>query len=210
MATSNNNEFSNYKLSYHMKCLGLLISASSTTFILQVLSDATTQISNQQSKDNGSVEKTNGYNDALIHMIDDHTKQANISENLALSSSQNAPLSGFNSRELVMLNQQNSINGSVASNFTSTSEESMKFPLYMRILATFACLLIFIIGVCGNLLVPIVVIKTKYLRNSTNLFLINLAAADLLVLIICEPTVLIELHSRPETWLLGEPMCKYF
>lgn len=89
------------------------------------------------------------------------------------------------------------------------NENSMKFPLYMRILATFACLLIFTVGVCGNLLVPIVVIKTKYLRNSTNLFLINLALADLLVLIICEPTVLIELHSRPETWLLGEPMCKY-
>lgn len=92
---------------------------------------------------------------------------------------------------------------------TRTDEESMKFPLYMRILATFACLLIFTVGVCGNLLVPIVVIKTKYLRNSTNLFLINLAVADLLVLIICEPTVLIELHSKPETWLLGEPMCKY-
>lgn len=88
------------------------------------------------------------------------------------------------------------------------SEESMKFPLYMRIIATIACLLIFTVGVCGNLLVPLVVIKTKYLRNSTNLFLINLSIADLLVLIVCMPTVLIELHSRPETWLLGEPMCK--
>lgn len=85
----------------------------------------------------------------------------------------------------------------------------MKFPLYMRIIATLACLIIFTIGVCGNLLVPLVVIKTKYLRNSTNLFLINLSVADLLVLIVCMPTVLIELHSRPETWLLGEAMCKY-
>lgn len=84
-----------------------------------------------------------------------------------------------------------------------------KFPLYMRIVATLACLVILTVGVCGNLLVPLVVIKTKYLRNSTNLFLINLSVADLLVLIVCMPTVLIELHSRPETWLLGEPMCKY-
>lgn len=83
-----------------------------------------------------------------------------------------------------------------------------KFPLYMRLIATFACLIIFTVGVCGNLLVPLVVIKTKYLRNSTNLFLINLSIADLLVLIVCMPTMLIELHSRPETWLLGEPMCK--
>lgn len=93
------------------------------------------------------------------------------------------------------------------------SEEKLKqkpeFPLYMRAIATIACAVIFTVGVCGNLLVLLVVIKTKYLRNSTNLFLINLSIADLLVLIVCMPTVLIELHSKPETWLLGEPMCKY-
>lgn len=94
-------------------------------------------------------------------------------------------------------------------NTTKLEDDMMKLPLYMRTLATLACLIIFTIGVCGNLLVPLVVIKTKYLRNSTNLFLINLSVADLLVLIVCMPTVLIELHSRPETWLLGEPMCKY-
>lgn len=88
-------------------------------------------------------------------------------------------------------------------------DKDLKLPSYMRILATLACLIIFVIGVTGNLLVPLVVIKTKYLRNSTNLFLINLSVADLLVLIVCMPTVLIELHSRPETWLLGESMCKY-
>lgn len=84
----------------------------------------------------------------------------------------------------------------------------LKLPLYMRIVATFACLVIFIVGVTGNLLVPLVVIKTKYLRNSTNLFLINLSMADLLVLLVCMPIVFVELHSRPETWLLGESMCK--
>lgn len=88
------------------------------------------------------------------------------------------------------------------------ANEQLKLPLYMRIVATFACLVIFIVGVTGNLLVPLVVIKTKYLRNSTNLFLINLSMADLLVLLVCMPIVFIELHSRPETWLLGESMCK--
>lgn len=88
--------------------------------------------------------------------------------------------------------------------------DNMRLPLYTRLLATCACLFIFLVGVMGNLLVPLVVIKTKYLRNSTNLFIINLSVADLLVLIVCMPTVLIELHSRPETWLLGEPMCKYY
>lgn len=94
-------------------------------------------------------------------------------------------------------------------NMNHNDIRDLKLPLYMRILATLACLIIFIIGVSGNLLVPLVVIKTKYLRNSTNLFLINLSIADLLVLIVCMPTVFIELHTKPETWLLGEPMCKY-
>lgn len=103
------------------------------------------------------------------------------------------------------LNASNTSNAPAAAN---DDDESMKFPLYMRILASLACFVIFTCGVCGNLLVPLVVIKTKYLRNSTNLFLINLSVADLLVLTVCMPTVLIELHSRPETWLLGQTMCK--
>jgi hypothetical protein len=58
-------------------------------------------------------------------------------------------------------------------------------------------------------LVPLVVCRTKDLCNSTNLFLINLSVADLLVIIVCMPTVLIELHSQPEVWILGEGMCEY-
>ncbi|CRK89476.1 CLUMA_CG003214, isoform A [Clunio marinus] len=52
--------------------------------------------------------------------------------------------------------------------------------------------------------VPIVILKTKDMRNSTNIFLINLSVADLLVLLICTPTVLVEVNSVPETWALGE------
>lgn len=56
--------------------------------------------------------------------------------------------------------------------------------------------------------VPIVILKTKDMRNSTNIFLINLSVADLLVLLICTPTVLVEVNTKPETWVLGERMCK--
>lgn len=56
--------------------------------------------------------------------------------------------------------------------------------------------------------VPIVILKTKDMRNSTNIFLINLSVADLLVLLICTPTVLVEVNTAPETWVLGEKMCK--
>lgn len=47
------------------------------------------------------------------------------------------------------------------------------------------------------------------MRNSTNIFLVNLSVADLCVLLICTPTVLVEVNSGPEIWLLGEHMCKW-
>lgn len=58
--------------------------------------------------------------------------------------------------------------------------------------------------------VPIVILKTKDMRNSTNIFLTNLSIADLLVLLVCTPTVLVEVNTRPETWVLGHEMCKCF
>ncbi|XP_049961775.1 uncharacterized protein LOC126481859 [Schistocerca serialis cubense] len=64
------------------------------------------------------------------------------------------------------------------------------------------------IGVAGNAMVPAVILRSRDMRNSTNIFLVNLSVADLLVLLVCTPTVLVEVHSRPEVWLLGETMCK--
>lgn len=55
---------------------------------------------------------------------------------------------------------------------------------------------------------PIVILKTKDMRNSTNIFLTNLSIADLLVLLVCTPTVLVEVNTKPETWVLGHEMCK--
>lgn len=51
--------------------------------------------------------------------------------------------------------------------------------------------------------------KTKDMRNSTNIFLINLSIADLFVLVVCTPTVLVEVNTKPDTWILGHGMCKY-
>lgn len=92
-------------------------------------------------------------------------------------------------------------------NFT-TEPIAQELPVELRTTSTVICVLVLALGITGNLLVPYVVICTKDLRNSTNLFLINLSIADLLVLVVCMPTVLIELHSNPEIWLLGELMCE--
>ncbi|XP_044262830.1 QRFP-like peptide receptor isoform X2 [Tribolium madens] len=97
-------------------------------------------------------------------------------------------------------------NTSNVSNFNESS--SSVFPNYIRTTSMVFCIIIMCLGVIGNVMVPIVIFKTKDMRNSTNIFLVNLSVADLMVLLVCTPTVLVEVNSRPETWVLGREMCK--
>ncbi|XP_019769416.1 thyrotropin-releasing hormone receptor isoform X2 [Dendroctonus ponderosae] len=85
---------------------------------------------------------------------------------------------------------------------------SSMLPSYIRTTSVVFCVLIMCLGVIGNVMVPIVIFKTKDMRNSTNIFLVNLSIADLMVLLVCTPTVLVEVNSPPETWVLGREMCK--
>nr|AKQ63076.1 allatotropin receptor 1 [Platynereis dumerilii] len=65
---------------------------------------------------------------------------------------------------------------------------------------------VFTIGLCGNLLVCFAVWRNQHMRTVTNYFIVNLAVADLLVIIIClPPTVLVDVS---ETWYMGAVMCK--
>ncbi|XP_076036028.1 uncharacterized protein LOC143021986 [Oratosquilla oratoria] len=91
---------------------------------------------------------------------------------------------------------------------TTSSKGDPHFPTYIRVWASVVVVVILLVGVTGNALVPLLVWRNRDLRHSTNLFLINLALADTLVLLVCLPTVLVELHSPPETWVLGPIMCK--
>lgn len=74
---------------------------------------------------------------------------------------------------------------------------------------TVVCTIILIVGLIGNCLVPVVIWNNRDLRNSTNLFLINLSVADILVLCFSMPTVLVEVqhHDPLNEWVLGEFMC---
>ncbi|TGZ53291.1 Growth hormone secretagogue receptor type 1 [Temnothorax longispinosus] len=81
-------------------------------------------------------------------------------------------------------------------------------PAYIRTTSMVACIIVMVLGIVGNLMVPLVVLRGKDMRNSTNIFLVNLSVADLCVLVICTPTVLIEVNSGPQVWPLGEHMCK--
>ncbi|CAL4116260.1 unnamed protein product, partial [Meganyctiphanes norvegica] len=84
--------------------------------------------------------------------------------------------------------------------------ETVYLHMYIRVVSTFFCGFVIVVGVLGNLLVPIVILKNRDMRNSTNYFLMNLSLADLLVLIVCMPSVLVELHSPMHAWLMGYHM----
>ncbi|XP_031828214.1 ecdysis triggering hormone receptor isoform X2 [Nomia melanderi] len=81
-------------------------------------------------------------------------------------------------------------------------------PAYIRTTSMVVCIIVMVLGIIGNLMVPLVVFRAKDMRNSTNIFLVNLSVADLCVLLICTPTVLVEVNSGPQVWPLGEHMCK--
>lgn len=89
------------------------------------------------------------------------------------------------------------------------SAQSEAVLAYFRLATTCVMSVILLVGITGNVLVPIVIAHSKDLRNSTNVFLVNLALADLLVILICLPTGFVELHSTPGAWYLGETMCKF-
>lgn len=103
-----------------------------------------------------------------------------------------------------------SLNHSLLSNYSVeyNVSEIPVFPSYIKTTSMVFCIVILGIGLVGNIMVPIVILKTKDMRNSTNIFLMNLSIADIMVLLVCTPTVLVEINSRPETWVLGEEMCK--
>ncbi|XP_034952293.1 growth hormone secretagogue receptor type 1 [Chelonus insularis] len=96
---------------------------------------------------------------------------------------------------------------SVIESGNATSTPYM-LPEYIRTTSMAVCIVVMVLGIIGNLMVPLVVLRGKDMRNSTNIFLVNLSAADLCVLLICAPTVLVEVNSGPQVWPLGEHMCK--
>ncbi len=68
--------------------------------------------------------------------------------------------------------------------------------------------LAYLVGVIGNGLVIYLIYKVKKLHSITSLFLVSLASADLLLIIICVPIKVIEFLTND--WVFGGFMCKTF
>ncbi|XP_011309700.1 orexin receptor type 1 isoform X2 [Fopius arisanus] len=65
---------------------------------------------------------------------------------------------------------------------------------------------VFLGGIIGNSLVCIAVHRNHTMRNVTNYYIVNLAIADLMVIILCLPSTV--LWDVTETWFLGNCLCK--
>ena len=69
-------------------------------------------------------------------------------------------------------------------------------------------LIIFCLGVFGNLLVIIVVCRNKHMKNVTNLFILNLAFSDVVMCLFAVPFT--PLASFTGRWLFGRTLCILF
>ncbi|XP_047540080.1 orexin/Hypocretin receptor type 1-like [Vanessa atalanta] len=77
-------------------------------------------------------------------------------------------------------------------------------PYQWVLIATHA--IVFVIGLIGNALVCTAVYRNHSMRTVTNYFIVNLAVADFMVILICLPPTV--LWDVTKTWFFGTAMCR--
>ncbi|XP_055340675.1 thyrotropin-releasing hormone receptor-like [Paramacrobiotus metropolitanus] len=81
------------------------------------------------------------------------------------------------------------------------------FPLPYRIIGTILHSIIFFIGFLGNVMICIVVRKTRSLHTPTYCYLVSLAVADILVVCSAIPEAILSYHLYSKQWVLGHFGC---
>jgi hypothetical protein len=96
------------------------------------------------------------------------------------------------------------------SNNSNVSTLSIEVPGYTIKIALIIYGLVFVVGFFGNGLVVIVAFLKQTQHHSfgtTNYCLVNLSLADLLLILVCLPSAILDLFSQ-EVWYLGHFLCK--
>ena len=97
-----------------------------------------------------------------------------------------------NSTEFQSLLSLNNHNNDSMSDFSLMDLSSlMRHSLSVSIILCIAYIIVFVIGIVGNCFVVAIVFRTPRMRTVTNFFIVNLAFADILVLLFCLPATLI-------------------
>ncbi|XP_064626453.1 allatostatin-A receptor-like [Lineus longissimus] len=102
----------------------------------------------------------------------------------------------------------NATNGTNGTNGTEGFEEegNNSFERAMQIAVPIIYSLVAIVGFVGNLLVIIVVVSNRQMRNTTNILIVSLAIADLSFIIFCVPFTTVSVTVP--VWPFGEIWCK--
>lgn len=73
--------------------------------------------------------------------------------------------------------------------------------------------IIMLAALLGNMFIITVVYKTRSMRKTTNIFIANMAASDILIALVIIPRIIVELYIGPRRWLidgiLGSITCKF-
>ncbi|XP_053671780.1 neuropeptide SIFamide receptor-like [Anopheles nili] len=85
-------------------------------------------------------------------------------------------------------------------------ERTYRHSYTMTAVYCVAYFIVFIVGLVGNSFVIAVVFRAPRMRTVTNFFIVNLAVADVLVIVFCLPATLMSNIFVP--WVLGWLMCK--
>ncbi|CAL7934547.1 unnamed protein product [Xylocopa violacea] len=80
------------------------------------------------------------------------------------------------------------------------------FPKFWDWVLIVSHTIILVVGLIGNALVCVAVYRNHSMRTVTNYFIVNLAVADFLVLLLCLPLTV--LWDITETWFFGLTLCK--
>lgn len=92
--------------------------------------------------------------------------------------------------------------------FPLSEAEELELKIKSFIFTTFY-VLTFLFGLIGNALVIYLILKIKKLQSITSLFLMSLAFADLLLIVICVPMKIAEFLSDNH-WIFGSFMCRLY
>ncbi|KAI1309464.1 Thyrotropin-releasing hormone receptor [Halotydeus destructor] len=79
-----------------------------------------------------------------------------------------------------------------------------------RIIGTIFQGFILLIGVLGNIMVVIVVMRTRSMKTPTNCYLVSLSIADLMVLVSAVPNEILSYYVLGEQWVWGQVGCGLF
>ncbi|XP_078262916.1 neuropeptide Y receptor type 1-like [Rhinoraja longicauda] len=91
-------------------------------------------------------------------------------------------------------------------NFTFDHFDQCYSPPAMIFILALVYSAIIILGVSGNLLLIIIIMKQKEMHNVTNILIVNLSVSDLLISIMCLPFTFV--YTFMDHWIFGEAMCK--